>query len=337
MEYIKVLMVSAIWVIVILIVVTNKKLRDEILVFVNFRFFKTNFTAKNMMAIFSIIAVIISSVTLLKDAKKTMDILLKSNNSQSEEEYEKNIQKAYDQIFKYNKLMEETKTDIKNCKNPYIPDGFKYVEGSWDNGYVIEDENKNQFVWIPCTNIENNKENIPILSKDIFSDNSVTYFSCSDSEDFEVFLESSLKNGGYYISRFEIGKENGNPVSKADCDIWNNIKYNDAEEIAKNMYSNINSRLINGYSYDTAVQFILDKVDKEKISESTGKTGNKSYKNIYDLIDNNGEWSEEKRDGLSIYRQTVIMNDDLTILADRISGNEKFKDEDLGFRTIIYK
>ena len=34
MEYIKVLMVSAIWVIVILIVVTNKKLRDEILVFV---------------------------------------------------------------------------------------------------------------------------------------------------------------------------------------------------------------------------------------------------------------------------------------------------------------
>ena len=50
--------------------------------------------------------------------------------------------------------------DETNSENPYILDGFHYVEGTVDTGYVIEDENGNQFVWVPC-----NSEN---LSKKIF-------------------------------------------------------------------------------------------------------------------------------------------------------------------------
>ena len=102
------------------------------------------------------------------------------------------------------------------------------------------------------------------------------------------------------------------------------------------MYSNINSRLINGYSYDTAVKFIQDEIDEDKISSSSGKTGNKEYKNIYDLVDDLGEWTEEERDSFQIYRKTVIGNE-VKYLADRLSESEKYKDENIGFRTIIYK
>ena len=238
---------------------------------------------------------------------------------------------ASNQINKYYDILEETKTDIGLSKKPYIPTNFKYVDGEWNTGFVIEDENKNQFVWVPCSN-EKNDENIPILSRYIFSSSSF----CIEEADIVEFLKSSLGNGGFYISRYEIGKENEIAVSKAGCEIWTDVTVDEAKKISKNMYSNINSRLINGYSYDTAVKFIQDEIDEDNISSSSGKTGNKEYKNIYDLVDDLGEWTEEERDGFQIYRKTIIGNE-VKYLADRLSESEKYKAENIGFRTIIYK
>ena len=51
-------------------------------------------------------------------------------------------------------------TNIDNLINgilpydaPYMPAGFKYKEGTWNNGYTIIGDTQstgNEFVWVPC-------------------------------------------------------------------------------------------------------------------------------------------------------------------------------------------
>lgn len=188
--------------------------------------------------------------------------------------------------------------DSERSKNPYIFDGFKYVEGEWNTGFVIEDDNNNQYVWVPCSNIEN--EEIVKLEKYNFDNPSfISKDLCAD-DNYEKFIESALSNGGFYVSRFEIGNEENKPVSKKDVNLWSNITIAEAEEIVSKMYenSNINCELINGYAYDTALNWInrtnkinpiLFDVKKEEI-----KTGRNSFNNIYDLTDNIFELTSEK-------------------------------------------
>ena len=54
-------------------------------------------------------------------------------------------------------------------QKPYVPEGFSYVEGEWNTGFVIQDENGNQYVWVPCTNKGNTE--IPKLERKNFSRN----------------------------------------------------------------------------------------------------------------------------------------------------------------------
>ncbi|MBR2290511.1 MAG: hypothetical protein IJ867_08090 [Clostridia bacterium] len=157
------------------------------------------------------VAVVLYSGKLVFDIKQNIEEA-SIDFSKEIAELDENDSKAERQNQRYLELM-KMETNLNNCKSPYIPEGFGYVEGQWDTGFVIEDEKQNQFVWVPCTNIEN-QEDIPILQKRIFDDNNKTYFYCYEQEDYEEFIQSSLANGGFYISRFEIGKEGENPVSK---------------------------------------------------------------------------------------------------------------------------
>ncbi len=188
--------------------------------------------------------------------------------------------------------------DLEKSKKPYIFEGFKYIEGEWNTGFVIEDENNNQYVWVPCSNIENeeivklekyNFDNPAFISKDLCADDS-----------YEKFIESALSNGGFYVSRFEIGNEENKPVSKKNVNLWSNITIEEAKEITSKMYenSNINCELINGYAYDTALNWISKTneispisfdVEKEEI-----KAGRNVFNNIYDLADNIFELTLEK-------------------------------------------
>lgn len=44
-----------------------------------------------------------------------------------------------------------------NYITPPIPEGYKYVCGQWNNGFVIErGSDKSQFVWIPVESLEAN-------------------------------------------------------------------------------------------------------------------------------------------------------------------------------------
>ena len=290
---------------------------------------------KFFILMFYILLIIICIVSLI-------DNLLKYFNKDVEKikqnisEYREKIQiesEVYDEIM--------SKTyNIENCQNPYEIEGFEYVEGTWDNGYVIEDSQGNQFVWVPCTN-EENELGIEILKKNNFSNDAfIKSFDCNE-ENYEEFLRSALENGGFYISRFEIGKdEDGNPVSKESHEIWTNITRDRAMKLATNMYNNINSELINGYAYDTTFSWIINTENvKAQIKNDDKYTGTQCYKNIYDIVDNIYEITTEDCYGVIIYRGIIPDTKYMTTTEfdNRLSGSTNYKYENLGFRTILYK
>ena len=184
----------------------------------------------------------------------------------------------------------------KKYENPYIFEGFTYVEGEWDTGYVIQDENGNQYVWVPCTN-KKSIDIVKLTKKDFIIDPLISYKECYDEniDSYEKFIKSALENGGFYISRYEIGNENETPVSKSNTKIWSSITRNEAIEIINKMYNNINCNLINGYAYDTVLDWIrktniinvnnvlvdinIDEINKKEI-ESIVLTGREKYNNI---------------------------------------------------------
>lgn len=273
-----------------------------------------------------------------------------------------NISEQNNQIFKEADLKIKNENDIyinlinQNYENqkydePYILEGFSYVEGNWQNGYVIQDELGNQYVWIPCTNKtvteceklrRTNQSAVPFIN----------YISCYN-ESYEEFIKSALENDGFYISRYELGKENDKAVSKANVELLTNITKLEAEEIVSNMYNNVNCELINGYAYDTALKWIessssirlnrdVVKVEKDKKIFS----GRKMNNNIYDFCDNILEYSLE-----NLYDTIVVrgfMDSDSTLYTNNIFSRESrycMSIEDTAFggitpvaiRTILYK
>ena len=103
------------------------------------------------------------------------------------------------------------------------------------------------------------------------------------------FVESALKNGGYYIARYEAGINNESdqytlagykwksdnsgieptdsskvvakdgrikPLSIKGKGIWNAVTQPEAATISRNMYNDLNSDLVNSYAWDTAISFI---------------------------------------------------------------------------------
>lgn len=268
-------------------------------------------------------------------------------------EYDKKIT-AENKFYKEN----ITNKNYNNSKylEPYIPEGFSYVEGEWNTGFTIQDIDKNQYVWVPCTNQENLE--IPKLQRLNFSNNAFVSKDICNNDEYEDFIISALENGGFYISRFEIGKENNKPVSKSEAEVWNNITRDEANEIIEEMYVDINCDLINGYAYDTTLKWIMSNNEiKENIidveNEKIVTAGRTSYNNIYDFTDNVMELTSETTYSNVIIRgfPYEITNDNQEIINQNFGYNiENFdrfsiRPEDnyftittlLAFRTILYK
>lgn len=212
-----------------------------------------------------------------------------------------------EKIFKMSdEFIEEEKSFYNNLNakdydekydSPYIPEGFSYKEGGFDTGYVIADKDGNEFVWVPCTNKD--IEGIPKLERRDF----IELCDCVDTryyhtynEKYQEFLKSAFMNGGFYISRYEMGLENKKLVSKPNVEVANYTKVNFENKIDK-MYNNINCELINSYAYDTTLSWILknpeNKVYKYNKMVDDIKTGREQINNIYDFQDNIMEITQE--------------------------------------------
>ena len=253
-----------------------------------------------------------------------------------------------------------------------IPEGYIVSENSDENivnkGLVISDSRGNEYVWISCTvDSSSNKlqykrtewgvekdgtDNSRAIKDELtLKDIDVTY-SKTDTDNgineeiskeivaqINAEKESIKKYGGYYIGRYEVGKDNKTAVIKAEQEPYVNIKWSKAYELAKGIGGGegATTYLCSSYSWDTAINFIQNTTGKnyatsiigfngnwksQEVKDSSGKvikpvntaqrlnTGlTTALCNIYDMGGNVGEFTTELNPGTSA---TVVLRGGLS-------------------------
>ena len=210
------------------------------------------------------------------------------------------LNKASNFIDQYmNGEKEDEEVKVEGVK---VPKGFYYVGGTKADGIVIsdskEDENKykaqtdagnsqipgdglvgDQFVWVP---VESINEFIRYPSyyngseQDItkYSEPSREYSYQNEVEEYNKMKTSVEENKGFYVARYEAGKENiegeERVVCKKGANVWTNIKWGNSMKdigtdgaVAKSqgMYTDkskydITSTLIYGVQWDAIMAWI---------------------------------------------------------------------------------
>ena len=248
-----------------------------------------------------------------------------------------------------------------------IPEGYIVSENSDENivnkGLVVSDSRGNEYVWISCTvDSSSNKlqykrtewgvekdgtdnsraikdeltlKDIDVTYSKIDTDNGINEeISKEIVAQINAEKESIKKYGGYYIGRYEVGKDNKTAVIKAEQEPYVNIKWSKAYELAKGIGGGegATTYLCSSYSWDTAINFIQNTTGKnyatsiigfngnwksQEVKDSSGKvikpvntaqrlnTGlTTALCNIYDMGGNVGEFTTELNPGTS---ETVVM------------------------------
>ena len=180
-----------------------------------------------------------------------------------------------DKVYYTNYTAEDIDTkavELKYYDNVEIPNGFYYVCGKKDTGLIISDiqgddiensKNGNQFVWIPVENEIDYAKSNKINSTGI-SDNASylpTDVVQSDKAESNAEIEKQLvmKAKGYFISRYEIGTENSNIVSKKNATILTNTtSLENAKASAKTFKNNdaVKSALCSSTQWDIAANIL---------------------------------------------------------------------------------
>ena len=280
-----------------------------------------------------------------------------------------------------------------------IPEGYIVSENSDENivnkGLVVSDSRGNEYVWISCTvDSSSNKlqykrtewgvekdgtDNSRAIKDELtLKDIDVTY-SKTDTDNgineeiskeivaqINAEKESIKKYGGYYIGRYEVGKDNKTAVIKAEQEPYVNIKWSKAYELAKGIGGGegATTYLCSSYSWDTAINFIQNTTGKnyatsiigfngnwksQEVKDSSGKvikpvntaqrlnTGlTTALCNIYDMGGNVGEFTTELNPGTS---ETVVLrggNHYNTPAGYRWDDNSGVAGSSSGFRATLF-
>ena len=273
-----------------------------------------------------------------------------------------------------------------------IPEGFAVVTDpdKIENGLVISDkpnddmENTaggNQFVWVPVSkeNFETEFVRHDFGNQNIADANFINtkpesskyYETIPESTDKTGTTQATIdevtkmytsvkKNGGFYIGRYETGKEGTDTlVIKKNATVYNNVKWGNsmtdetggAVEKARGMYPG-KSTLCYGVQWDAVMRWISkDSSLSQYLINSTGKgnynTGNPiptgsnpayQIKNIYDMAGNVWEWMMEAYNtDLRVIRggYYVYTGSDFPV-ANRYYGGPYNSLSDFGFRVALY-
>lgn len=281
-----------------------------------------------------------------------------------------------------------------------IPEGYIVSENSDENivnkGLVVSDSRGNEYVWISCTvDSSSNKlqykrtewgvekdgtDNSRAIKDELtLKDIDVTY-SKTDTDNgineeiskeivaqINAEKESIKKYGGYYIGRYEVGKDNKTAVIKAEQEPYVNIKWSKAYELAKGIGGGegATTYLCSSYSWDTAINFIQNTTGKnyatsiigfngnwksQEVKDSSGKvikpvntaqrlnTGlTTALCNIYDMGGNVGEFTTELNPGTS---ETVVLrggyNDNYGPAGSRWDNKSGAAFSGYGFRATLF-
>ena len=314
---------------------------------------------KNMKGI-TLIALVITIIVLLILAGVSIAMLTgqngiltqAQNSKQVTEEAAEQEKRKLSQTEASTHLEAYTYTDAEG-NTAKVPAGFAVSNVEGENlvskGLVIIGSIGNEYVWIPCTTEANgDKLQYKRTEWGVESDNdtkaikdelTLTGVTPSDEEVqngitttvLNEIIEqvksekNSIKNNdGFYIGRYEVGKENNNAVIKANQEPYANIKWSEAYKLAKEIDAGTSatSYLCSSYAWDTSLKFIQthsiatnyatsgnnlngnwrDKEVKDKNGNiikkanvamilNTGLTT--SYANIYDMGGNVGEFTTE--------------------------------------------
>ena len=225
-----------------------------------------------------------------------------------------------------------------------------------DNGYSIG----NEFVWIPVNKddltVGNTNKKIAVLQdgsttdyigvlydweRDSTGNTVITQTASSRREplqddnesgilmqsDYNAFIESIKKYGGFYIGRYEMGLENNYSklgvlpanAGRQETSGWNGL-YSRAKSYNK---TGVTSQMIWGSQFDAMLNFALtNDADKQKVTSTIGnhenplKTGiwigpdnlTDKINNIFDLEGNYLEWTQEYGEGRYAYRGWGFVN-----------------------------
>ena len=247
-----------------------------------------------------------------------------------------------------------------------IPKGFRYKEGTKDTGLVIQDENENEFVWVPATE--------STYAKDTSFDGVTPTGDDTLPNGITDETADVVKYGGFYIGRYEAGipegdtspsNKQGIPVSKKGATVWTNIDYTNSKASAESMIKNeyVQTGLITGKAWDTTCHFIGDSLSSINASASlkdsryygnynnslapanensgtkrtAGFSENWKVKNIYDLAGNVWEWTSEAYSSYFISRGGSYLGDGSGYpVSYRNNNNASNTDGSFGFRPRLY-
>ncbi len=245
-----------------------------------------------------------------------------------------------------------------SANNPYIPTGFTHVEETTvENGYTIEDEYGNQYVWIPV------EDGIAKRGTRLDSKYEET------STPATALVNSVAKYYGFYLAKYEASKyEKDGEVAAATIEgatPWTNVTYqeaaNSSESSAKLFgYEDCSTGIISSYAWDTTLEWIDTTVENFSSSTeygnysgslyATGASVRDVFNNICDLCGNVREWTTEvykqsndekassSNDENARYR--VIRSGGATLnktVSSRIGYPETQTETYWGFRMVLYK
>lgn len=212
----------------------------------------------------------------------------------------------------------------ENYKKPPIPEGYVYVKGTWDTGFIIERiSDKSWFTWVPVENVRDNgiaKTNYEKFGRRNWT-RSENFQNCEEPTTNEsLYQEKSVKKyGGFYVSTFNISKHptTGRPCSVERGKPWTMISRNEAihEAIKFSYLDNYNglndtiSHLLWAMEYDTIIQWAIDSgaIDFSDVLDDKNSYCKKpysvdksfevksgfSFNNIFDLSGVVYQWTQE--------------------------------------------
>ena len=338
----------------------------------------------------TLIALVITIIVLLILAGVSIAMLTGQNGILTQAQNAKNRteEAQEDELRKLTAL--EAATNLSNTtykdKNEQIvtiPAGFAVskIEGenTVEDGLVIIDSKGNEFVWIPVASeslyIRNINYKYLTVSTTSYTDegylpygieptiaNNITDEKQIGELNEQAEREAVVEAGGFYISRYEAGKEiNGNNtntlVSKKGASVWNDISQEDCKSTAKKFVDNdnIKSALCSGIQWDMTMSFIDKKIDgkgnvfnveevntnrhSKKLAES-GQNEFDKVCNIYDLEGNCYEYVAERNTYYNYNDNTFVdrggnYKDESNLASFRISINGSNYD-DVSFRFVLY-
>ena len=189
-------------------------------------------------------------------------------------------------------------------------------------------------------------------------------FKNSVARDIDEFIDETIKAKGFYIGRYEMGKEDEKAVCKPKTDVWTSIVRGNvtisgdkitttgAVKEARNMYGyqekKFTSDLMNSFAWDSAIAFI-EKCGTNSnyafyLGTRTSKTATGSETNkdeqckIFDMAGNVYEWTTESsnRTDYPCVKRGGSYKEDTSYTSYRYYNSTTHMSDFLGFRPILY-